>query len=191
MKPLIAITIGVVSSFISSFLFLLVLLGLKPRIEISPKISKYVDTKNREVYVMKIINKGKRDAIDVTIVFHLVRETAVSGGLVRHSKRLMLQTKNILNIPKFRRSDKEADYAFRIKSLEKLEMLLNEAENAYLRLRLTAKDAISGATIVVEQRYYTLDSIREGQFMWGNSFEIISIPNKNIKVLQIHGDEEA
>ena len=173
MEPIIAITIGIASSFVSSFLFLRTMKKLKPKIEISHTISKYVDENNRRVYVIKILNKGKREAININIVFHVVKEIIVSGGRIFRSERLELRSNNILSIPKFCKKDSDANYAFRIRCFENLEAKWSSNKNSYLRIRLTAADAISGATIVCEQKYYTLDSIKEGQFEWGDSFKII------------------
>lgn len=75
-----AIIVGVASSFVSSALFLMAMNRLKPRIEISPIISRYTDENGQSVYVVKILNKGSRDVININIVFHLVKEIIVSGG---------------------------------------------------------------------------------------------------------------
>lgn len=166
-----AIIVGVASSFASSALFLMAMNRLKPRIEISPIISRYTDENGQSVYVVKILNKGPRDVININIVFHLVKEIIVSGGRVFRSERLELRTNNILSIPKFNKKDKDANYAFRIRCFENLEAKWNANQNSYLRIRLTAEDAISGSTIVQEQKYFlSSSSIQEGQFEWGNSF---------------------
>ena len=146
---------------------------LKPKIEISPTISKYVDENGQCVYVIKILNKGKREAINVNIVFQLVKEMIVSGVRIFRSERLELRTNNILSIPRFNKKDNDANYALRIRSFEDVDTKWSANKNSYLRLKLTAEDAISGSTIVCEQKYFTCSSIKDGQFEWGNSFNII------------------
>lgn len=179
MDAIVAIIIGIVSSFLSSILFLFAAHRIKPKIEVSPKISKYTDDKGRLVYVIKIINRGIRDAVDISLVLHLLRpiknEEANETNTVSRSRRLQLKTNNLFKLAKRKKNEY---FAFRVRCYKNIEEILKETKDSKLRFRLTARDSFTNSPILIEQTY-GLDAIREGQFKTGNSFDIIESPTIN------------
>lgn len=179
MDAIVAIIIGIVSSFLSSILFLFAAHRIKPKIEVSPKISKYTDDKGRLVYVIKIINRGIRDAVDISLVLHLLRpiknEEANETNTVSRSRRLQLKTNNLFKLAKRKKNEY---FAFRVRCYKNIEKILKETKDSKLRFRLTARDSFTNSPILIEQTY-GLDAIREGQFKTGNSFDIIESPTIN------------
>lgn len=179
MDAIVAIIIGIVSSFLSSILFLFAAHRIKPKIEVSPMISKYTDDKGRLVYVIKIINMGRRDAVDISLVLHLLRpiknEEANETNTVSRSRRLQLKTNNLFKLAKRKKNEY---FAFRVRCYKNIEEILKETKDSKLRFRLTARDSFTNSPILIEQTY-GLDAIREGQFKTGNSFDIIESPTIN------------
>ena len=189
MDAIVAIIIGIVSSFLSSILFLFAAHRIKPKIKVSPTISKYTDEKGRLVYVIKIINRGIRDAVDISLVLHLLRpiknEEANETNTVSRSRRLQLQTNNLFKLAKRKKNEY---FAFRVRCYENIEEILKETKDSKLRFRLTARDSFTNSPILIEQTY-VLDTISEGQFKTGNSFDIIESPTINNERLRKDDDE--
>lgn len=184
MDAIVAIIIGIVSSFLSSILFLFAAHRIKPKIEVSPMISKYTDDKGRLVYVIKIINMGRRDAVDISLVLHLLRpiknEETNETNTVSRSRRLQLQTNNLFKLAKRKKNEY---FAFRVRCYENIEEILKETKDAKLRFRLTARDSFTNSPILIEQTY-GLDAINEGQFEIGKSLKIVP-PTRDLRKMMI------
>lgn len=172
METIIGIVVGILSSFLASGIFLIYINRLKPKIEISPEISYYKDETETFYYVIKILNKGKRNVINVKVKLSIIKEIIISGGRVNRAKKLNLKTDEIVCIPLYSKKDTDAKYAFRIRCSDNLKEIWSNEKNSYLRFRVIAEDTISGSTEVFEMKYFTHSCIQEGQFEWGDSFKI-------------------
>jgi len=162
-----AIGIGIFSSFLASLMYLSFLSLLRPKILISPKISKS-ESGN---YVIKVINKSKRDAVDIQAELCLLTPINVPKGQIWKRQKIPLNTSKLMVLRKFDTKDKDAIYAFRFTTKVNLEEIWND-KHSYLRFRLFAKDEVSGFGKVFEQKYYTKSDIIQGSFAFGDSFDI-------------------
>lgn len=170
---LLAIIIGVLSSFVASLIFLLFLTRVRPNIVISDQIAKSRSTKTGElVYIIKIINKTKRPIIDIKVQLHLINLVVMPGGVIRNTNKIALKSSEIMEISKFDLNDKMGNYAYRFIVNENIEKI-GENSNSFLRFKISAKDSLSGFIRVFTKNYHTkINSIQEGKFEAGNSLEI-------------------
>ena len=171
---LLAIIIGVLSSFVASFIFLLFLARIRPNIIISDKIAKNIDSITGNVtYIIKLINKTHRPIINVKVQLKLISLTAMPGGIIEKNKRIPLRISEIMEISKFDLKDKNAEYAYRLTTAENIEELWEDDAHSFLRFKISATDSLSGLGKVFYKDYYVKkNSIEEGGFEFGNSFNI-------------------
>lgn len=170
---LVSVSIGVLSSFVASLIFLLFLTRVRPKIEISDKIAKSVSPTGEPIYRIKIINKTRRSIINVKAELQLVTPTVTPGGIIQKTKTIPLKRSEIMEISKFDLKDKTAGYAFRFVIYENLEELWKDETRSFLRFRVYAVDSLSGFGRVFVKEYHTKrNSIKEGDFEFGNSLEI-------------------
>ena len=168
-SSIIAIFVGIFSSLIASVFFYLLLYRTRPKIEISDKIAK---TPSGKSYVIKVINKSKRDAIDIKAELLLMKSVNVSNGIIWRRKKIPLNREYLFVLNKFSNNDQETNYAFRFTTNEDIEKLWND-ENQYLFFQVYAKDELSGFGKVFSKKYYRKNSaIKKGRFKLGDTFEI-------------------
>lgn len=171
-----SILVGVASSLTASFLFLLVLARLRPRILISDKIAKVEEQNGETWYSVKILNRTRFDLIKVFAEFHIVTPKKKYGGYIIHAEKLDLIRSEVLVLSKFDASDKEAKYAFRFRSTAYLEKDWVDQES-YIRFRVYAAHSLSGFGKVFSKDYYDKEvDIVSGDFEYGNSLRVISSP---------------
>ena len=163
---LITIIVGVLSGLLASLIFYISLRAIKPNIIISNKIAKTGDK-----FVIKVVNKSKRDAIDIKAEFLLMSPVSVPNGIIWRRKRIFLKTDYLMILPQYDKKDKDANYAFRFTTQENL-FEIWEKEHQYLVFKLIAKDEVSGFGKVFVQKYYTKKDIIEGSFEFGESLKI-------------------
>ena len=170
---LLAIIIGVLSSFVASIIFLLCLSKIKPNIVISDKIAKNKDSTGNINYKIKFINTTSRSIINVKAELKIITLTAMPGGMIEQNKTIPLINNEIMQISKFDLKDKNAEYAYRLTTNENIEELWKDDEHSFLRFIISAKDSLSGLGKVFYKDYYVeKNSIEEGGFEFGNSFNI-------------------
>jgi len=173
---ILAILIGVSSSFVASFLFLWFLARLRPRIEISDQIAKGKSSTGKIEYRIKIIiiNKTSRPIINIKAQLCLVTPSIVPGGIIREFKQIPIIPNELMELPKFNLKDIEwAGYEYRFITYEDIENLWKDDKKSYLYFRIYAVDSLSGFGKLFIKEYRNKQySIKEGDFKFGNSFEI-------------------
>jgi len=163
---------GVIVGLVTSVIFLYALSRVRPRFQISERIAKRITPSGNTQYLVKILNRSRRSAIDIRARLHLMTPTMAPGGVVLRSKRLELSRGELFELPGFSRKDQEARYAFRFLTEEHLEDLW-EDESQYLRFRLFASDSLSGfGRVFVRDFHMKRVSVVEGDFEVGSSLEI-------------------
>lgn len=169
---LLAIIIGVSSSFVASIVFLYFLNMLRPKIIISEQIVKNYNMGHVE-YQIKIINKTRRNIMNVQAHLFLITPTEISGGIIEKNDEIQLRTKTLTDMAKFNDKDETANNVFRFICEENIEEDLNKNENSFLRFKISATDSLSGCTSVFSKDYKTIEkSIKEGEFEYGKSLKI-------------------
>jgi hypothetical protein len=173
MDLLTSVVTGVVASLVASGVFLFFLTRLRPKVEISPVISKSLDTDNNPVYSVKIVNKSRRSLINIKAQLQLVGPAIVPGGMIEGVKEVPLYGDNPLEILGFKSSDKTEKYAYRFTILEDLEKALLYEQQTYLRIIIFATDSVSGFSRAFSQEYQTKrNSFKEGDFVLGREMDI-------------------
>lgn len=161
---------GIFSSIISSFMFLIVLRLLKPKIIISDKITHNPIIDNVEGgYTIKVINQSRRSVVSIRAQFSLIRPKLNTGHIIK-AQEVSLVNGDPLIIAAFKRG-RNFEYAFRFRTLENLLELLQENSNYLFRFRIICYDSFSNFGKVFEQEYKVSDIV-EGYFVDGDTFNI-------------------
>lgn len=167
--------LGFSASIISTIIFAIFLFTiLKPRIKLSDSIAF---NEKESFYKFKFYNRSLFKAFDIKFELLSCKEyeaTENTEGVNVRMKDIKLTNKEILFIPKFRKS-KNQRYAdncvtIRVKDCD-LKNLVSEA-NSYLEFRITLKHGFSNLGGTFTKKYRTSKCIVKGDFEFGNSFEI-------------------
>lgn len=170
---LLAIIIGVLSSFVASLVFLYFLNMLRPKIIISEQIAKSHNINGHVEYQIKTINKTRRTIMNVQAQLFLTTPTEIRGGILEKNDEIQLRTKKLHEMAKFNGKDKTAKYVFRFICEKNFEDDWNKNKNSFLRFKILATDSLSGCTSVFSKDYQTIEkSIKEGEFEFGNSLKV-------------------
>lgn len=181
MDALLSIAIGVLSSLIASFIFLLNIRLIKPKIDISPNITKFFTDKGKEVYSIKIINRSRQPAINVRAQFHYIYESQLSGGPLTTAKDLKLKRDEVFQIHKYKKikdpKKEEANFAYRFLCYDDIESLISDESRDYkIRITILAYNSFSGLGKVFI-KVYDKTEIIPGRFKQGDNF--LTIKDKN------------
>ncbi len=167
-----SIIIGLLSSVTASFIFLLLMLAMRPRIEISALIAR-TNYDGRKVFVVKIINRCWWKLYDIHAELAHVSFENVTGGQNVYSKPLSLLKNNLWSINSIHgwSADVNAEYAALCVCLDDLDVLWTN--DTMIEFRVMARHSLSGFNKVMRRRYYKAQStIRDGLFKFGKSLEI-------------------
>jgi hypothetical protein len=170
------ILIGITTSVIGSFIFLIfILIFLRPRIKISNNIACYFEN-DIKIYRFKIMNTSLYTGYDVSLSLRSLREIPSEPfGKDIFPSELILGTSNFTNIHPWRPSFMCKNYAhhcIQVKTIEDIENILN-SDNYSLQLQVTLRHGLTGLSKSFIANYSTVKRILDGQFEFGNSFEII------------------
>lgn len=163
--------LNIFSSITASVVVIFFLYSLRPRIEISKEISEQENDSGIPTYRFKIINKTRYPIFDVQVILELVTTKCVPGGQIISTKRLDLIKDKFIIVKKFDISDSAADYAFRVRTTEKLRDIW-ETQSQYLRISVLARHEMSGFYGVFQQNYYTKSDIIKGTHRYGISLDV-------------------
>jgi hypothetical protein len=172
MKLLYEIFFSVVTGFIGSFLVVMFLYRLKPKIEISPYIAEQpIPNSSQKVYGFKIINRTPYPVIDIQMELVLVSPINVPGGSVKAARAIPLLRDNFFQLAKFDPKDKEANYALRVGCEQDIRSIwVNDSQD--LRLNVIAKHAMSGFSVIRSHVFHTRADIRPGKHAFGNDLRV-------------------
>jgi hypothetical protein len=173
---------ALLSGVISSSVFLYCLSRIKPKITISKEITKNCDDPIKPVYKIKVVNKTRRPIIHVSLELLLIKSSIIpnsnSAKPLKSTDLIALKKPQVRMIAKYNSSDENAEYACRFSIIDNLESKWDEwdrnggKDNSYLEFTVFATDSLSNFSTVVKQIYHR-GNIREGQFDFGDSFNII------------------
>ena len=165
--------IGIWAGFISSVLFLVFIYILRPRIKISPQISKSTKA-GKTVYQIKIVNKSFFKVIDIHFELTLMHPMGEPKGRGLKMKRIQLKADKLWYISArdtFIRKSEYAPFAVRVIILEDLEQVWNQEED-FLDFKIIAKHGFSGFNKVIRERFNHNSCIIDGEFENGTSMVI-------------------
>ena len=167
------IVIGIAASFIASIVFAYYLRNMKPKIEISENIAFGTMTNNTPIYRVKVVNKSKRDAIELRANLLWVRPDSIRGGYMNEFHDVILERNEIFilkGITNHAMNFTEYDFSFKTK--ENLHDKLSSYRNSYIIFQINVKDSHSGFSKVFTKRYDDSKTIKNGVFEIGESFKI-------------------
>ncbi len=163
------IILGITTSFIASLIFSFIFTQLKPKIKISKVISYYENS-----FKIKIINKSCFSATNIKAEISYINFFDVPNGIETNSAKIELVKKDFFALAKFDKNSEYATYTYRLKTkkIENLREGLNKNNREYIRLKIFATHSLSNIGKVFEQKY-KIEDIVNGDFAFGNTFEII------------------
>lgn len=118
-----------------------------------------------------MINKSPYGVMDVQIVLELVTQVSVPGGTIHSASKVTLVNDHFFLVKKFDRSNADADYAFRVRTLEDIRALWTK-EGTCLRISVVGRHALSGFYGVFQQRYFTKGDIKPGSHRFGIGLDV-------------------
>lgn len=148
---LLSILSGVISGVIASVLLNHYYWNNKPKLFISNYISKNI----KGEYRIKIINKSNGN-----------------GGNILNVINLDIPYKTLQIIDPYDKDNLNAPYAIRFVIANNLEELWKEDKNTYLKLMIYCSNEHNNASKLYEHIYYKKTCIKNGDFKFGDSFEI-------------------
>ncbi|MCK5057982.1 MAG: hypothetical protein KAT34_15105 [Candidatus Aminicenantes bacterium] len=164
---LLAIPLGILSSFAASFLFIfLIYHKSRPKLEISEHIAKCSGGGFR----IKVVNRTKYPVINVKAELHRIKLQNTPGGKRKHFYEIPMKIKEILVLTKFEDTKTNERYAWVFQTSENLDQVFEEGD--YLLFWIVAQSAFSNATKVSEKSYYTVGCVIDGSFQYGPSLKI-------------------
>nr|WP_042294922.1 hypothetical protein [Nonlabens ulvanivorans] len=176
---LIALLIGVISGVIASLVFFLILRIFKPKISISPQITRAI-RKNDEgedeyVYKFKFINNTRSDIENVSIDLFLMEDYFNGSAKNYKSKNLeVAQPEFKFLTGKGSKNDEIHNNCVQMTIKEPLEELWN-GHREWLHLQIDSKHSKSGRRKVEVKTYKDpTTTIVDGRFDSGDNFNILN-----------------
>lgn len=166
-----SLVIGAIGSLIASFLFLLILYRLQPKLEISPKIAK-TTYDGETVYAIKVMNSGNRDAVDIRAELLMIEPQVVGGGIGRNILQVSLVRDQWFLLRPMSKVGDRSGAVFEFITTENLDEEWAKHENSYLLFQVHARDVLSGFARLFSYEYYSRKVIMNGRFSIGASMEI-------------------
>jgi hypothetical protein len=165
--------IGVLASVIASAIFWVVLFQIRPKIEISPQISRSINSDGSKGFRVKLINRSRRAAVDLQPSVFLDTLRKHKTGDVHMLRLLPVKSTPGFLFHGYDKNDADARYARRLLITDDLDATWVDDQISSIVVRLFARDGRSGAFRQFEQTYrLKRDAIKDGDFDWGDSFEI-------------------
>ena len=165
------ITTGIISGLVTSFLFLLILSGFRPKIKISPYIAKEFD-KDGVFYTFKVVNLSKRSCINIKVDASVAYTEKVEGGITHWTKELKLNQTNVFEISGYRKKDKNADYAWRFTTDDNLTKKWKGYPDT-VRFRIIATDPTTGLSKAFLHEYNSkILALKEGSHNFGMDLHV-------------------
>lgn len=180
MENIDAWAVGIGAGFVASLLLFVVLLALRPRLAISTRISKLLSDDPYPVYGyrIKVVNKSRRSAVDVSVRVFLVQPREIpterpgEAGIVINMHPAGARREGGY-YPGYRKRDKLQHYAQRIRLHPDTIRAWEADESRYLLVRVVARDGVSGFPKAFSQEYRFATEVIEGTFADGRALHII------------------
>lgn len=163
---------GFIICMINSFIFVyLLLVGLSPRINISPYIyKKEVDGKIS--FIFKIVNRSIFNVYNVQFYLAKREPHIVENNKVNHREiEAPLVKKELFSIPRYKSDKDYGDYAALIRTETDISMDIDD-DNLEYELSVSVSHGLSNITKVVKQRFNNSNIIHIKGFKFGKSLKI-------------------
>jgi hypothetical protein len=177
MTYLLALIIGILSSFTSALIFLFFLSRVRPTIHISSEIARYErhgieDGKQRIRFIIKVINRKKRPLINIKARLDLINRVNVYGGWINNRREIPLKINSVFEIPGFNPTAEAESYTWRFITYEDLDVSWENDRSQFLRFQIYAVDSLSNFAAVFTKDFFTKRNIVDGDFEFGDSLRV-------------------
>jgi hypothetical protein len=162
-------------NLIASMFFLIVLFGMKPKIEISKLIAKSKSYDDKDEYLIKIINKGLYPVINIKAEMFFINKATVHGGFIDEHIRIPLKMDSIMVLNRIIKEAPSDDYTFHFSTRENIIEKLKNDKNLTLRIKILATHSLTNFSKVFIMNYSGIDVIKNNEFCYGDSLEIEEI----------------
>jgi hypothetical protein len=176
MQLLLSTILGFIFGIVACWAFWKYLLWQRPKVAIADKIAVETnDANNSKIYRFKITNKGSNQVVSITLKAWICDLLVVAGGQISrglhelpisNSETVTLAPKGAANRP----WGLTPERIFRCESGINIDEIM-AVPNRRILVTLRVTDAISGTT-AVQQISYDRKDILQGNFAFGESFEI-------------------
>ena len=163
--------IGALGSLIASGLFLLLMYRLRPKLDLSPKIAR-TTYDGETVYALKVVNSGRRDAIEIQGELLMIEPQVVGGGVGRNILQVPLVRERWFQLNPAAEVGEKFGASFEFVVTTNLEEEWMKHKNSYLLFRVHARDAMSGFSRVFSTAYYSQSDIIAGRFGAGATMAV-------------------
>ena len=165
--------IGILSGLVASAMFLLFMSQFRPRMAISPVIAKYTDPEGNVKYSIKVINHTPKPIINIRAVMYIATPYNVPKGTIYTTKPVKLKTSEALDMARFDKKDKDANYAVRFVTFDNLEECWTQQELSKVIFKIYATHALTGFGRTCVMEYHEKRTcLKEGNFAHGNSLDV-------------------
>jgi len=164
--------IDILTGILASFFFIFAMYRLRPKLELSKKIAKTI-YHDKTVYALKVVNKGRRDAISIEADLIIIEPAAIEGGIGYNVLDVALVRDKLFLLHPIAKTRSGFGAVFEFITMEALEEWDDQYENSCLVFRVKATDALSGFSKVFVAEYDSpKKTIVEGRFAKGESMNI-------------------
>ena len=155
-------------SLIASTVFVIFILRiLRPKIEISDKISVGKEDDNT-YYAFKIVNKSIFDAYSFSVVLHRRDPSIVNNSNVNHNlKEIKVNKITVKSLPRYKKDKGYGDHAFQLRTFEDLSKDIDDDNLDYV-LSVSVKHGLSNLTKVTQQYFLNSKVFHDGKFKFGS-----------------------
>ena len=173
-----AFLIHLLAGTLVAFVFLfMVLFFLRPSIRISPDIAKNIDhfENDKTCYSFKMINLSWFSAYEIEIEVNELIVIPVDGGQNIRYTKIPIKRSNITHLSPYRPQWINPNYgrhALQIRVYEDIDSIIKTTLKS-VQIEVTLRHGLTGLTKVFNRDYSVQGRIREGQFVFGNSFDVV------------------
>lgn len=162
---------SVLTGLISSICLILLSLLFKPRLLISKKIAKQIDSRGSYYYAIKVINLTGVTIKNIDVTWEILNPTNVPGGVIHES--IPLQLRRERHLIGGTRDHKLYDF-FIFNTTEDLESKWSDEQHMFVSFKIYCENSISsvGKLYTVRYNHKTADIVK-GKFKYGCSNKII------------------
>lgn len=162
---------GLLCSVAASFVFWKLMMSIRPKIMISPKICK--STRNGSTrYGLKFVNHTNASITDVHLELRMLHARNHASGIVYDVIDLPLTKNSLFEIPKLDGNETEAFYAIRVGIDADLDKLWNEPDHQHLQFVIRATHSKSGFHASVRQEFRSKSDIVNGDHLTGTNLNV-------------------
>ncbi|MGB5942186.1 MAG: hypothetical protein WBG71_04840 [Leeuwenhoekiella sp.] len=168
---IISLVAGILSGIFASYFFLMFYLRNKrPKIAISPFISK-VESNGEITFQFKFINQTNSEIFDVYFEPTFYKPFGDFNGRNLQSTDIPLKDNSLSYIPFKKENDIHNLHAMRIRTSVNLENQWTD-DSSFIRLTIIAKHSLSGLNKVFVHDFLTKDCITTKKFLSGDNLEV-------------------